>query len=316
MTSSLPTEEEWLASMAKARERAEKAVTIESQKYPNPTHPVQQLQGPFDESIFESVQKYDQDQWPELDCHSRRKHLLESETYERTCSGKWAQRSEEKYHPLWKLIAQLSFGMHLLVKQLAKSELEVMKILQSHVDEVDGFLGRTTEDLDLAHSDIRERIRLLRVPLEHQRVFDSMLEERRFRSLIIDGNDKIEHVIERSALSMHDTLKDIQKGLDAVGALGRYLKHIGKGWTRRPRNLDAVFTAMVGNVEGWEHALASLQVRGNDLGVSLIQLGAAASEMQRRVGIASRKNVVGISSLESIGTPSNEQTDSKPAQPE
>lgn len=312
MTPSVPTEEEWLASMAKARERAEKGVTIQSHEYPNPTHPVHQLQGPFDESIFESVQKCDQDLLPDLDGHARRKRLLESETYERTVSGKWAQRPEEKYHPLWKLVAQLSFGMHLLVKGLAKSELEVMKILQSHVDELDGFLRRTTEDLDLAHSDIRERIRLLRVPLEHQRVFDSMLEERRFRSLIIDGNDRIEHVIERSALSMHDTLKDIRKALDAVGSLGRCLKHLGKSWAHRPQNLEAVFNAMIGNVDGWERALSSLQVRGNDLGVSLIQLGAAASEMQRRVGIASRKNVVGRPSLEKSATPSNEQQVSVP----
>ncbi|KAK2762811.1 hypothetical protein FQN54_000986 [Arachnomyces sp. PD_36] len=319
MPSSVSTEEEWLSSIANARECAEKGPTVESPQYPNPTHPVQQLQGPFDESIFESAQKLDQEQLPELDCYTRRKLLLENSTYERTCSGKWAQRSGEKYHPLWKLVAQLSFGMHLLVKGLAKSELEVMKILQSHVDEIDGFLGRTTEDLDLGDSDIRERIRLLRVPLEHQRVFDSMLEERSFRSLIIEGNDKIEHVIERSALSMHDTLKDIQKGLDAIGALGRYLEHIGKSWTRRPRNLDAVFHAMVGNVEGWEHALLSLQTRGNGLGVSLIQLGAAASEMQRRVGIASRKNVTSIppsqNDVSALQSPRNNSSTIKPFRP-
>ena len=149
-----------------------------------PAHPVPQLQGPFEESMLESVNDMaDQDVY--LDAAERRATLLEKPHYERICAGRWKQKPGEKYHPLWKIAAQTSFGMHLLAEGMAKSEDEVMKILQSHVDDVDGFLERTTEDFDLALSDVQERLRYLRLPLEHVEVFDRMLEDRTFRASII-----------------------------------------------------------------------------------------------------------------------------------
>lgn len=259
-----------------------------------PAHPVPQLQGPFEESMLESVNDMaDQDVY--LDAAERRATLLEKSHYERICAGRWKQKPGEKYHPLWKIAAQTSFGMHLLAEGMAKSEDEVMKILQSHVDDVDGFLERTTEDFDLALSDVQERLRYLRLPLEHVEVFDRMLEDRTFRASIIDGNEKIEHIVDRTSKSIRDAMKDVQKGLDATRALGRYLNDLEPMWDRQTAEHEAVFVAMLGNVEGWGRAFMDLHLQGNRLKVILVELSETVSEMMRRAGIVSRKSIVSTS---------------------
>jgi hypothetical protein len=258
-----------------------------------PQHPVPQLQGAFEESMMEAV--YDLEEGEQkVDSVARRKMLLQGDRYERVCAGRWKQRPGEKFHPLWKLSAQLSFGLHLLAQGLAKSEEEVMRILQSHVDDIDGFLERTTEDFDLAQSDVDERLRYLRLPLTHVKVFDHMLDDKAFRGSIVEGNEKIEHIVERTSEAMKDALKDVQKGIDATGALGRYLTDLKNNWADRTPELDAVYVAMLGNVEGWTRAFMDLHLQGNRLAVSLVQLAGIVAEMQRRAGIASRKVLVSL----------------------
>ena len=256
-----------------------------------PAHPVPQLQGPFEESMLESVNDV-VEQETYLDAAERRATLLEKPHYERVCAGRWKQKPGEKYHPLWKIAAQTSFGMHLLAEGMAKSEDEVMKILQSHVDDVDGFLERTTEDFDLALGDVQERLRYLKLPLDHIDVFDRMLEDRTFRASIVDGNEKIEHIVERTSKSIRDALKDVQKGLDATRALGRYLEDLEPQWDRTTAEHEAVFVAMLGNVEGWGRAFLDLHLQGNRLKVILVELSETVSEMMRRAGVISRKSVV------------------------
>jgi hypothetical protein len=256
-----------------------------------PRHPVPQLQGPFEESMAESINETTESAKP--DPIARRTMLLEGPTYERVCAGRWKQKPGERFHPLWKISAQMSFGIHLLVKGLAKSEDDVMNILQTHVDDVDGFLESTTEDFDLAQSDVAERLRYLKLPLEHVEVFDRMLEDRTFRVSIVEGNEKIEHIMERTSEATKDALKDVQKGLQATNALGKYLEKVNLSWTTRSSEHDAVFVAMVGNVEGWHRAFEDLYHQGSRLGVSLVQLAGIVSEMQRRAGVASRKTLVG-----------------------
>lgn len=256
-----------------------------------PQHPVPQLQGPFEESMMESLNDL-ADEEQHTDSIARRKLLLQGERYERVCAGRWKQRPDEKFHPLWKLSAQISFGLHLLAQGLAKSEEEVMRILQSHVDDIDCFLERTTEDFDLAQSDVDERLRYLRLPLEHVEVFDRMLEDKAFRTSIIEGNEKIEHIVERTSEAMKDALKDVQKGIDATGALGKYLTGLKSVWTDRTPELEAVYVAMLGNVEGWTRAFVDLHLQGNRLAVGLVQLAGIVAEMQRRAGVASRKVLV------------------------
>lgn len=256
-----------------------------------PQHPVPTLQGPFEESMMESLNDVE-DGEQKTDSISRRKMLLQGEKYERVCAGRWKQRPGEKFHPLWKLSAQLSFGLHLLAQGLAKSEEEVMRILQSHVDDIDGFLERTTEDFDLAQHDVEERLRYLQLPFEHVDVFDQMLEDRSFRTSIVEGNEKIEHIVERTSEAMNDAFKDVQKGIEATGALGKYLTDLKSTWTNRTPELDAVYVAMLGNVEGWTRAFEDLHLQGKRLAVSLVQLAGIVAEMQRRAGVASRKGLV------------------------
>ncbi|KAJ9641756.1 hypothetical protein H2204_002818 [Knufia peltigerae] len=255
-----------------------------------PTHPVPQLQKPFEESMVESVDDQADQEVP-MDAMARRTILLEGTRYERVIAGRWRQKPGEKYHPLWKLVAQMSFGMHLLAENMAISEEEVMRILQSHVDDIDGFLERTTEDFDLAQSDIHERIRCLKLPLSHGEVFDRMLEDRVFRASILDGNEKIDHVISRTKRAAKDALKDVQKGFDATNVLEKYLTKLNSAWTRESPEHEAVLVAMLGNAEGWRRAFLELHLQGNKLTGSLKKLAEVVAEMERRAAIVSRNQV-------------------------
>lgn len=285
----------WDVSVTMAEEDVESGSESDFDTAP-PVHPVPTMQGAFEESMNETMNDDEPevpDRYSKADSVTRRKLLLEQHEYERTVAGRWKQKPGEKFHPLWKLVAQISFGMHLLQQGLAKSDEEVLKILQTHVDEVDGFLERTTEDFDLAQNDINERIRYLKLPLEHGQVFDQMLTDRPFRIAIVEGNEKIEHIIDRTAAAMNDALKDVQKGLDATRELAKYMTRVDKQWEDRTEEHDSVYLAMIGNTEGWTRAFLTLQSKGSHLRKALNQLGAIVAEMQRRAGAASRKNLVG-----------------------
>ncbi|OCT53626.1 hypothetical protein CLCR_09512 [Cladophialophora carrionii] len=255
-----------------------------------PSHPVPQLQLPFEESMMESMNDEVADDIP-TDAMVRRSMLLEAPTYQRVIAGRWKQKPGEKYHPLWKLVAQLTFGMHLLSQNMAISEEEVMRILQSHVDDIDAFLERTTEDFDLAQSDIHERIRCLKLPLAHGDVFDRMLEDRAFRASILEGNEKIDHVVNRTKRAAKDALKDVQKGFDATNVMDKYLSNLNSTWKRNSPEHEAVLVAMLGNVEGWRRAFLELHLQGNKLAGSLKKLAEVVSEMQLRAATVSRNLV-------------------------
>jgi hypothetical protein len=284
----------------------------------SPVHPIPQLQGPFEESISEASQEKGSQWIVHLDAQSRRKELLENAEYERLCGRKWRQRAGERhvnfyitrsralsltstnklighrYHPLWKLISQISFGVHLLAKGLAKSKLEVLKILQRHVDELDGFIERNTEDYFIIQVDVRTRIHYLSLPLQNLDVFDEMLQDRNFRLTMIEYNEQIEHAVERFTMAVKDSLRDIQKGREAIGALWRYIGQSAKENRPLPGDLVALYNAMLANTEGWNMALSKLSRKGMALESALAQLGLAITEMQRRIGVASRKDVVSI----------------------
>lgn len=295
MNTSITPESEWLSS-SKMSASDQDSDSGEDMDAKPPVHPVPQMQGAFEESMMETLNESEdaepEDRMSKVDSVSRRKMLLEQEQYERTVAGRWKQKPGEQFHPLWKLVAQISFGMHLLQQGLAKSDEEVIKLLQMHVNEIDGFLERTTEDFDLAQGDIDDRIRYLKLPLEHRSVFDTMLSERNFRTAIVEGNEKIEHIIDRTAAAMNDALKDVQKGLDATRELAKYLTRVDKQWEPRTEEHDSVYLAMIGNTEGWTRAFLTLQSKGNTLRRALVQLGGIVAEMQRRAAAASRKNLV------------------------
>ena len=263
-----------------------------------PAHPVPSLQGPFEESMVESVNEAAENDIP-LDAVMRRTILLDSAYYQRVVAGRWKQKPGEKYHPLWKLVAQMSFGLHLLARSMAKSEDEVMKILQAHVDDIDGFLERTAEDFDLAQDDMQERLKCLRLPLQHGDVFDRMLGDRAFRASILEGNEKIEHIVRRTKRALKDALKDVQKGFDASNVLDKYLSGLTSRWERQSPEHEAVLVAMLGNVEGWRRAFMELHLQGNKLAGTLKKLTEVVGEMERRAAAVSRDIVVRLCRLTS-----------------
>ena len=291
-------EGEWLSATSRLDDDGEGESDGDMDHHETPRHPVPKMQGAFEESMMETMQESPEDDFDHrfstADSVSRRKILLEQDHYERRVAGKWKQKPGENFHPLWKLVAQISFGMHLLSQGLAKSDEEVIKILQSHVDEIDGFLERTTADFDLAHEDIVERIRCLRLPLEHGDVFDTMLEDRSFRMAIVEGNEKIEHIVNRTNAAMKDALKDVQKGLDGTRELTKYLTQLQRTWLNQTEEHHAVYSAMIGNTEGWTRAFMTLQSKGSKLGYGLSELAGIISRIQTRAGIASRKNIVSL----------------------
>lgn len=184
------------------------------------------------------------------------------------------------------------FGVHLLAKRLAKSDQEVMKILQSHVDELDGFLQRSTEDFLIIHLDVRTRIQYLSLPLGNLEVFDEMLKDRNFRLALVAYNDQIVHSIDRFTLAITDAVKDLQKGKEAMGALWHYLLQLADEGCFESDSLKAFYKAMMENMEGWIVAMSRLRRRGAALQKALGQLAFAVTEMQRRVGVASRNDLV------------------------
>ncbi|KAJ5750939.1 hypothetical protein N7533_007967 [Penicillium manginii] len=264
---------------------------MELESSPYPSHPITQLQGPFQESILEATHKSANEWVVKIDAQTRRRDLLENDEYERLCGRKWRQRESEKYHPFWKLVSQMVFGVHLLAKGMAKSDQEVMKILQTHVDELDGFLQRSTEDFLIIHLDVRTRIQYLSLPLGNLDMFDEMLSDRNFRLALVAYNDQIEHSIDRFTLAITDAIKDLLKGKEAMGALWHYLLQLSDEGCFQSESLKAFYKAMMENMEGWIIAMSKLRRRGAALQKGLGQLAFAVTEMQRRVGVASRKDL-------------------------
>lgn len=257
-----------------------------------PVHPVASMRGAFEESIYDSMEDPPNRKVRDtIDAATRRLQLLELEDFSEEYSGRWRQKEGAKFHPLFKIIAQISFGVHLLHKQTAKSDDEVVKILQTHVEEVDGFLQDTIADFDYAIKDIVERQTHLFMPLEHGRTFDKMLLERSFRTAIIEGNDIIERIIYRTTRAMNQSLEDVRKGIDATAELSKYLDRLGSSWTKRDTSLQGLYSAMRGNAEGWHQGFKRLQRKGVRLTKLLLSLETVVNEVSKRAGIASRRSI-------------------------
>ncbi|KAK5173097.1 uncharacterized protein LTR77_003219 [Saxophila tyrrhenica] len=254
-----------------------------------PLHPVPSMQAAFEESIDESADEPDGSN-SENNAEVRRQTLLESQKYDDTWQARWRQRPTARYHPLLKLASQIVFGLHLLQQQQAKSEGEVVKILQSHVNEVDTFLEKTAEDFELGISDIEERVRHLKLPMEHKGVFETMLDDKQFRTQLLDGNEKIESIINRTARAKDASLYDLREAVKANRELGRYLDTVRYQWPKEKRVISEVFDAMRGNERGWSRYIADLQEKANTLRQNLDRLGALLGEMSRMAATASTRH--------------------------
>jgi len=274
--------------------------TMKEVRGPVPQHPIPSMQDAFAESMQEASDGSTPRDKTKYSAAIRRQILLDQELSDDTHATRWRQRPGQQYHELWKLMAQISFGIYLLLNGLAKDDAQVMNILQGHVDEIDEFLETTLEDFDLAQDDIDERLKFLKLPLENIAIFDAMLEDRAFRLQIVSGNERIEHVIQRTAAAMKDALQDVGEGLSACKEFTIYLaaEHARASWRHERHDMEKVYEAMKGNVEGWYKAYVSLQTKGNHLGVALVQLGSIVAEMDRRAGDISRKTRVSFSSTQ------------------
>jgi hypothetical protein len=225
-----------------------------------------------------------------LSAEERRKKLLESPQYDNSWTARWKQKKTATYHPCEKLISQIIFGLHLLQQQQAKSDEEVVKILQTHVNEVDTFLERTAEDFQLAINDIDERIRFLKLPMAHQTVFETMLDDKKFRTQLLDGNEKIVTIIDRTTKAMNASMLDIHKCIHANRELSKYLDKVQRSWPNGKRGIVDVYGAMRGNENGWTRYLKDLQSKGNNLGQDLIELSNLVGDMSRMAAEASRRS--------------------------
>ncbi|KAH9892067.1 hypothetical protein F4778DRAFT_322807 [Xylariomycetidae sp. FL2044] len=257
-----------------------------------PLHPIPAMQAAFAESLIEATTSPG-DHKPKLrfaDAKGRRNHLLDGNRGDRLYGALWRRRPGQKHHELWKLLAQVSFGVYLLLNGIANSNEQVVTILQGHIDEVDEFLETTLEDINLALEDVRERMDLLKLPMSNVQTFEHMLEDRNFRLQIVNGNEKIEHIISRTAAALEETLKDVDEGLTSTKEFAVYLgDQQDRSWRRQRPDIGDIFDAMKGNAQGWYKAFVDLKQNASALDALLTKLGQMVAEMDQIAGEVSRR---------------------------
>ncbi|KAK9771050.1 hypothetical protein SCAR479_12286 [Seiridium cardinale] len=260
-----------------------------------PLHPIPAMQSAFAESLVEATANPPIPK-PKLrfgDAKERRAHLIDTEKDAKLHNELWRYRPGQTHHELFKLMAQISFGVYLLLNGIANSNIQVVNILQGHIDEVDEFLEVAMEDVKLATEDIQERIDFLKLPMQNISTFEKMLEDRAFRLQIVTGNEKIEHIVNRTAAALEASLVDVEEGLKSTREFAVYLgDQQNRPWrAARPDVID-IFDAMKGNAEGWYKAFVDLQASASVLDNLLVKLGQMVADMDRRAGEVSRRTRV------------------------
>lgn len=268
-----------------------------------PLHPIASMQDAFAESLDEAT-RGSLEQKPKLktlDAKARREKLLDEDKSEGPPNRLWRFRPGQKCHELRKLMAQISFGVYLLIKGMANSNAQVLSILQGHIDEVDEFLEAAMEDVRLATQDLNERLDFLKLPMENMEIFEQMLENRKFRLQIVEGNVKIEHILSRTSTAHTQTIRDISEGLRAAKQFSQYLVDNEKGQWRQDRSdVVDVFDAMKGNTEGWYNAFSSLESQSTLLSGLCVRLSTMIVEIDKRAGEVSRRTRVSSKHLPGV----------------
>ncbi|KAK0630076.1 hypothetical protein B0T17DRAFT_589682 [Bombardia bombarda] len=259
---------------------------------PAPQHPIPSMQDAFAESLIEAT-KGGATQKPKLrtgDAKARRDELLDQGKLDGPPAARWRFRPGQRNHELRRLMAQISFGVYLLLNGMANSQISVVSILQGHIDEVDEYLETTLEDIALATKDLDGRIDHLKLPLSNVDVFERMLEDRNFRLRIIEGNQKIEHIVARTDVALQQTMRDLSEGVASTREFTAYLAEQQHGrWRQERPDVIDIFNAMKGNTDGWLNAFIDLQSKGNTLDAVLNEMTAIISEIERRAGKVSRR---------------------------
>ncbi|KAH6667635.1 hypothetical protein EV126DRAFT_202657 [Verticillium dahliae] len=262
-----------------------------------PLHPIHSMQAAFAESLLEVTDGKPAEK-PKIrfgDAKARREELISQERDEELLSAQWRFRPGQQQHELMKLMSQISFGVYLLLNGMANSASQVVNILQGHIDEVDEFLEVTMEDFQQASADLKERIDYLRLPMENLEVFEKLLEDRNFRLQIVEGNEKIEHILARTNMQLEQYDQDIQQGLSSAREFAVYLSQQKDGSWRQDRpDVADIYEAMKGNTEGWFNAFADLQAQGKDLNALVVDLSQMVAEMSSKAGEVSRRTWASI----------------------
>ncbi|KAM0335362.1 hypothetical protein ACHAQA_000407 [Verticillium albo-atrum] len=257
-----------------------------------PLHPIPTMQAAFAESLLEVTDGKPAEK-PKIrfgDAKARREELISQERDDELYSARWRFRPGQQQHELMKLMSQISFGVYLLLNGMANSAAQVVNILQGHIDEVDEFLEVTMEDFQQASADLKERIDYLRLPMENIEVFEKLLEDRNFRLQIVEGNEKIEHILARTNMQLEQYDQDIQQGLTSAREFAVYLSQQKDGpWRQDRPDVVDIYEAMKGNTEGWFNAFADLQAQGKDLNTLVVQLSQMVAEMSSKAGEVSRR---------------------------
>jgi hypothetical protein len=266
----------------------------------DPTHPIRSMQEAFVESLIE-VTNGGVAHKPKLrdgDADSRWTRLIAQSRDAAPPALRWRYRDGQSQHELWKLLAQISFGVYLLLNGMAKQDEHVVNILQGHVDEIDEFLEVAIEDFERADSDLTERLEYMRLPMEHIEVFERMLEDRNYRAELIENCELIEHILCRTNASLTQYKTDIDEGMRASKDFTIYLagQHDGL-WKavqtpERSEIISSVYDAMKHNAEGWYNAFVELEVKATKLDALVSQLDDVITHVQKTAGEVSRRTWV------------------------
>lgn len=257
-----------------------------------PVHPIPVMQAAFAESLDE-VTNGGADTKPnlrELDARARRDRLLDQEKGEEPVDLRWRYRPGQKQHEVLKLVSQITFGVYLLLKGMANDNTQVVNILQGHIDEVDEFLEVTLEDLNHSLQDMSERIDFLKLPMTNEKMFEELLEDRGYRAEILEGNEKIEHILARTNTAMKQWDDDVDAGLECTTSFKDWLIGIRDGsWRAERPELVEVYDAMRGNADGWLNAFDDINSKTQEMNGLVIKLMTIASDMEKKAGEVSRK---------------------------
>jgi hypothetical protein len=251
-----------------------------------PTHPIASMQSAFAESLDEvtngpAVQKPD---LRLLDAKARRERLLDQDRDDEPFDSTWRYRPGQSQHEVVKLIAQIAFGVYLLLNGMANDQTQVVDILQGHIDEVDQFLEVAFEDLAQATQDMNGRIDHLQLPMQNMKVFDELLEDSKYRAEILEGNKKIEHILARNNVAMKQWDDDIDAGLRCTTAFSSWLNTNKDPVLRADRpDLEDICLAMKHNAEGWLNAFDEMNSLTQEINGLTIRLMTIHAKMEKKV---------------------------------
>ncbi|KAL7802239.1 hypothetical protein V8C44DRAFT_298979 [Trichoderma aethiopicum] len=273
-----------------------------------PVHPIPALQDAFAESLHEVMSgvAVDKPKLRALDAQGRREAVLSQGVDEPAFDAQWRLRPGQSQHELAKLIAQISFGVYLMLNGMANNNTQVVSILQGHIDEVDEFLEVTIEDLEQVEMDLKKRIDHLMLPMSNVTVFEQLLEDRKFRNEILQGNEKIEHILARTNVAMKQWDDDIEAGLQTSNLFINWLNDQAEGpWRENQPDVSDIFDAMSGNAEGWLIAFEKISDSTDEINSLIIRLMNIISEMEKKAGEASRRTWANITPFTAPPMPSS-----------